>query len=666
MKLKRISFFNIKILPNITSHIFNNYILTKSRFSKNFLTVNRALFSTISNKKNIIDNLKDEKLEKPKLFKITLTGLEPLTTTDEIKKVLSLVDEIEILNVDKKNKKNYCHANIKSLLNEEILKERMNKFKITSKTIKVRIKELDSWIDNIDKKNLEPIVSELKKISEIKDFINKEINKKQISFKPNNIRYLNNFTEYFDKIAKNNPMKLMNIDEMIEREFSIKFIPNYLELELIINHLNERDLMKSQFKDLKYSDLQEKNYYINEIKSFSNLEKGLRNDKMSNELKSFLNLVLKVKEESKKSLEELIKNLKFPPFYDNNQLAWKGMKLQIINDNDQNILNICISIDVNYLSLLDISIIKKAIYFKFKNVINIDKIKTNFFLCISKGVNSQINESSKFIYLDDVEDYEILDKNIKNNVDNNKSEHEISKNFLKRKGKKLSYSYKSDISPYNSLDTVINHIQNIDLSKYGSFKNCFHYIGKLLQVGSNNNLILNKSSKSKVKVDYINEVESRFIEHADILENFDSKKIIEKLVFSNKPETKRSNYQEKLDKTENIDILNLNSKDLDEQESLLIVNISELNKNKDHQISLKKIMQTIKIQILYSNSIKELIDFCKFYSNRNIDFEILDFHLLDNVYINFNSFILVIGLDLDSNKNDLKNEEVNNQEGSKI
>lgn len=666
MKLKRISFFNIKILQNITSHIFNNSILTKSRFSKKFQIVNRALFSTISNKKNIIDNLKDEKLEKPKLFKITLTGLEPLTTTDEIKKVLSLVDEIEILNVDKKNKKNYCHANVKSLLNEEILKERMNKFKITSKTIKVRIKELDSWIDNIDKKNLEPIVSELKKISEIKDFINKEINKKQISFKPNNIRYLNNFTEYFDKIAKNNPMKLMNIDEMIEREFSIKFIPNYLELELIINHLNERDLMKSQFKDLKYSDLQEKNYYINEIKSFSNLEKGLRNDKMSNELKSFLNLVLKVKEESNKSLEELIKNLKFPPFYDNNQLAWKGMKLQIINDNNQNILNICISIDVNYLSLLDISIIKKAIYFKFKNVINIDSIKTKFFLCISKGVNSQINESSKFIYLDDVEDYEILDKNIKNNVDNNKSEHEISKNLLKRKGKKLSYSYKSDISPYNSLDTVINHIQNIDLSKYGSFKNCFHYIGKLLHIGSNNDFSLNKSSKSKVKVDYINEIESRFIVHADILENFDSKKIIEKLAFSNKPETKKSNYQEKFDKTENIDILNLNSKDLDEQESLLVVNVSELNKNKDHQITLKKTMQTIKIQILYSNSIKELIDFCKFYSNRNIDFEILDFHLLDNIYINFNSFILIISLDLDSNKNGLKNEEVNNQESSKI
>lgn len=603
-------------------------------------------FSNISSNKNVMDYIKEDILEKPKLFKLTFMGLESMTTTEEVKKVLSLINEITVLNVDKKNKKNYCHVNLKSYLNEEILKDKMNKLKITGKAVKVRVKEIDTWIDNVDKKKLEPVLGELKSISEINEFINKELNRKQMSSRPENIRYLNSFLEYFEKEKQSNPTLL--IQNLSEKNFLINFSPNYVEFEWLINHLNEKDLIKNQFKEIKLGDLKEKNYFINEIKTFTFLEKGIKSDKLNDNTKSYYNQITYLKEECRRSLDDLIKNLKFPPFYDNNQLIWKGMKLQILHEDSKYICNICISIEVNLLSLLDISIIKKALLFKFKKIFDCTNLEGNAFLCISKGINSQINESTKFININDIVDYDELNKYIRNNInDNSKSEHEYAKKFIKMNKSKILTNC-NKLNPYNSVDSVIEYVKSYDFKKIKMFRNSFHYIGNLIPstVFKKNNEL---QYKSGLKVNIMNVEESKFIEHANILENLENYKIIEKSpllhkIMSNKSMNNQNNILkgQKIEETEFFK--NCSLEELEVKESLLIINLTELNKNKNHQIQVKKLMQNVKHQLLYCNSIKELIDFCKFYSNRNIDFKVIDFHLIESLYLNFNSFILLIEL----------------------
>lgn len=717
INLKSLSYLSM-INMNVTSKRISNY--NNSIYNSSFYCFSKNPKIKTSNSKklshsaNILEAMDTSanRLKEPKLFKLTFSGLDKAHSADDIKKVLSLVNEIIVIRIDKQKKMNFCHTNVKSFLEAEDLKSKFDNLKITNKLVKVRVKEIDTLYESVNSDISEKNTSiELTSKSKIDSYLDGIIIKQQSSIKAENIEYLYTLKQHFNERnvnEANDEAELINTNRD-RKEFNKEILPNYVEFEWGVCHICQKDLASHKIlKKHKESDKNENLFFISDIKTYSSLnnyniaindDDSLNSQLIEKEYKKayeYYYELNKISNYCKSQFKNLIQSLNFTPYLDEVGTIWKGLKLQILNSSDkdnQNTSNkvnknivITIMINPERMSLNDISIIKQAFMLKFKKE-NFIGYSLNFFFAINAKINSSVIESTKFIDFDDVMLYNSLERKlnsfilqekerIKNkeitediqspseNLKSMKNIEEghlntqkclINENHDKINDRNYFNNKEYTIIPWRKVDNINIICNQKDLLSLIDFNSISKNKDSKLKIKSkevilftgNCQLLKNNKDSLSISDDFHIKLVEKIFNNRDFLihqhealnQKQTSNDAIHKYISylnqtkQTKKEKENENKGDKDTTTPEVVISN---------DSIILINIHELLKRKDFQIDIKNDLQISEYHILYSNSIIELIEFTKFYSNRKLKFEVINSAMFSNKLIDYKLFVMVI------------------------
>lgn len=306
--------------------------------------------------KNIVDNLSNNE----KFFKLTFSGLDKFLTNEKLKELVSQINEIKLLRINKSTNKNYCHADISSNLSVESLKKKMESIKILGKSVKVRVKEIDEEDgdtifqknENFDFSKLSEESNSVSNINLLKNFV-KNFYLKNLTDNPMNIKYM---LDYLEK--SNNFIQIINYKrQFFDFEYKIKIPDNFV-----------------QHKKLKLSEI------FLPIKTLEQYDEINENSAMTIEILNKFDFIF-----SKLNYTH----------YDNlkNKGVLRNINIKICNNH----YIVTLMISSSSISNLDIKIITEAIKYEFERFSLQNLISV--YLSINEKVNAMVYNSSEFHHI---------------------------------------------------------------------------------------------------------------------------------------------------------------------------------------------------------------------------------------------------------------------------
>ena len=300
-----------------------------------------------------------------KKYKVTLSNVDKFTTIQEINFVLCQINQITILRVNKSTKKNYCHIDINSELNEEELRIKLENFKVFGNKVKYRLKQLDTFETKDDDESEKELNSALTLKNNILTFL-----------KTNFIKFIGckHITDIFDQIDYE---KCFEVKECKKRflEYEYKFAYNDLYLK------SKKKLDESQ------------KYKLIPIKTYFDIAKDTgENDGKSKKSSEIFGENEKVMKKIFSTSLSIIDKLDLDLY--NNDIhsgVWRNIQIKMFDD--QILVNYMIS--QMKLDAIDLKYLKEIIKAEFNNIEKVDSI----YIALNDKIKANTNNSSNFIFV---------------------------------------------------------------------------------------------------------------------------------------------------------------------------------------------------------------------------------------------------------------------------
>jgi hypothetical protein len=302
-----------------------------------------------------------------KSYKVTLSYLDKFTTNQEISYILSQINQIDVVRVNKSTKKNYCHIDLTSELDQEEIKIKLENFKVFGNKVKLRLKQLEKF-----------------------DSINEEESEESLDiFSPEGFKY--KILSFFKKKF----MNFVGCKDIIDLFDKFDYDKNYiiqecntgfLEYEYkFVSHEDQKHIKNEKpRKSIKHTT----KFSIVPIKTFFCLKNT--NEKSSDPEQNF--------GQNKDSIEKIfsstinILNKMDLSIYDDKKHigVWRNLQIKILNT------KIMINLMTSQMQLdhIDFKYLREIMKVEYFDIPNVESV----YLAVNDKTKASINNSSSYIY----------------------------------------------------------------------------------------------------------------------------------------------------------------------------------------------------------------------------------------------------------------------------